>query len=390
VSAKVTIAPEVLEWARQRAGLDLADLVKEFPKLKEWEQGEGDPTFTFKQLEKLAQKTHVPLGMLFLSTPPEEQLPINDFRTLPGASLNRPSPNLLETIYTCQRRQDWYRNYLQSQEAEGAKAYVGSVTLKDDITQVAAQIREEIGLSLEERAKMKDWEETWRTFIDKVERLGILVMVNGVVGNNTRRKLDPEEFRGFALVDPIAPLIFINGADTKAAQMFTLAHELAHVWLGEEGVSNVQISDFPAQKTIESWCNKVAAEILVPLSLFRGEYQNNEELMTEVKRLAKTYKVSSLVSLRRVYDLGIIDSKTLSENYIKELGILKKKNLNQDPTKKGGGNYYSNLNRKLGKQFLKAVVTNTLEGGTTFQEAFRVLDVSAPTFDRVAQSLRPD
>lgn len=158
---------------------------------------------------------------MFLPEPPEEHIPIPDFRTMRDARLRRPSPDLLDTIYLCQQRQDWFHDF-----AVGAgynkRAFVGSLAPGTDVRTAADAIRKQLAFSTDARRQSPTWTEAVRAFIQLAEDLGALVMVSGVVGNNTHRKLDPEEFRGFALVDDYAPLIFVNGADTKAAQMFTL------------------------------------------------------------------------------------------------------------------------------------------------------------------------
>ena len=130
----------------------------------------------------------------------------------------------------------------------------------------------------------------------QADALGVLVMVSGVVGSNSRRTLDPEEFRGFALADSIALLVFINGSDTKSAQMFTLAHELAHLWLGSSGVSDAEALNVSGQDT-ERWCNRVAAEVLVPIHLLQADYSERIRLSDEINRLARRFKVSTLGSL---------------------------------------------------------------------------------------------
>jgi len=381
VSSRVAVNPDLLGWAMQRAGVSADALVGKFPKLREWLTGELAPTL--RQLEAFASATHTAIGLLFLPQPPEELLPIPDFRTLPQARLSRPSADLLDTIYLCQQRQAWYRDH---QRLYGAQplAFVGSASVADEVADIVAGIARTIGFDVVERRQLSNWSEALRRLIAQIEEAGVLVMVSGVVGSNTRRPLVVEEFRGFALADTFAPLIFINGKDSKAAQMFTLAHELAHLWLGESGISDAQAATRPDEVT-ERWCNSVAAELLVPLEALRQIHQPGYALQEEMQRLARWFKVSTLVIVRRLYDLGVLDEATLWRVYREELERVKALAVREG----GGGDFYNSLGARVSKRFASAVVGSTLEGQTPFTDAFRMLGIKkSATFYEEARRLR--
>jgi Zn-dependent peptidase ImmA (M78 family) len=375
---RVDVKPELLRWAWERAGFDLSEVARRVPQLVSWYRRKARPTL--KQIENFARITRTPVGYLFLDTPPLETVPIPDLRTIGGTPVGRPSPDLLDTIYLCQQRQDWYRDYARS-IGERPLPFVGSVGLEADVVRVAAEMRTKLGLDLEERRRMPTWTEALRTFIERADSLGVLVMVSGIVGNNTRRKLNPAEFRGFALCDDLAPLVFINGADTKAAQMFTLAHELAHLWLGESALSDVGPASQP-RPGIEVWCNRVAAEVLVPLGVFQNEVQPGAELVAELDRLARVFKVSTLVVLRRLYDAGVISRDGFDAAYGEELERLR------SMPRGRGGDFYLTQASRLGKRFARALVASTLEGQTLHRDAFRLLGISKlATFRDLGQTL---
>ena len=374
---RIGIKPEMLTWARERARLDVQDLLNRFPKIIEWEEGKTRPTL--KQLEAFAKKAHLPLGALFLPEPPKEEIPIPDFRTMTHVPYDRPTPDLLETIFICQQRQEWYRDYLRRQQTEEL-GFVGKTTIEADIIEVAKDIRETINLNLEQRQQVRTWTEALRLFVDRVEEMGILVMASGVVGSNNYRKLDPEEFRGFVLVDKFAPLIFINANDTKSAKMFTLSHELAHIWLGESGISNIQAERIPDEET-ERWCNRVAAEILVPVEELKNAYDAGSPLNAEMERLAQRFKVSTLVILRRIFDLGAIDRDTFWETWNAELERL----LKIERRGGSGGDFYRTLGGRISRRFANAVVISALEGQTLFRDAFKMLGIKRnSTFFEIA------
>ncbi len=356
----------ILQWALRRARLDELTVERRFRKWPLWLTGEAQPTL--RQLEDFARMTHTPIGYFFLSEPPELELPIPDFRTLRDEGLSAPSSELLDTLYLCEQRQDWYRDYARM---HGLKplSFVGSATIEQKPEDVAVLIRKTLGFLVAGRQSLSSWTEALGQMISKAEEVGVLVMASGIVGSNSHRKLRVDEFRGFVLVDELAPLVFLNAADSKAAQMFTLAHELAHIWLGESGISDSIAGDIPEQ-AIERWCNRVAAELLVPIIDLRREYNKTEALSSEIQRLAKLFKVSTLVLLRRLFDAGFIDKLILWKTYHEEL-----KRIRSLDNSSGGGNFYRTLGARAGKRFAHAVLSSTLEGQTLFQDAFRMLGI---------------
>lgn len=380
MTVRVEVQPDLLIWAVQRAGWPEEAIASKAPNLEKWLAGSKP---TLKQLESFAHSTHVPLGYLFLSEPPEEELPVEDMRTLANREVRTPSANLLDTIYQCQSRQDWYREYLESHEAPEV-GFVGSADPNSSAESIADHIRRLLSFELPDRSAIASQEDPRRYLIDRIEDCGVLVMVNGVVGSDTHRKLDPTEFRGFALVDKLAPLIFVNGADTRAAQLFTLIHEFAHVWLGGSALSDALMVQ-KSNNHAEIWCNKVAAEVLVPISSIRTEYRGSASL-SEIERLARKYRSSTLVILKRLYDAHFLSWEQFDAAYRNERERILSAMASRRSTP--GGNYYNTQPLRLSRRFARAVVNDTFEGRTSFREAYHLLGTKKhSTFENLANDL---
>ncbi|MPZ68863.1 MAG: ImmA/IrrE family metallo-endopeptidase [Actinobacteria bacterium] len=379
MTVRVEVQPELLAWAKKRSRAESTQLIKRFPKLEAWEGGKAHPTL--KQLEDFARATHTPMGFLLLPQPPDEQVPLPDFRTFAEAALEQPSADLLDTLFLCEQRQEWYREYARSLKEERL-SFVGSLTLNTNVEQAASDMQELLRFALDERGF--SWADALRTLSERAENLGVLVMISGVVGSNTHRKLDPKEFRGFAIVDDLAPLVFINGSDTKAAQIFSLAHELAHLWLGESALSNVEVADIEGNE-IERWCNQVAAEFLVPLSNLENAFNPEAPLTHELERLARSFRVSTLVIVRRIHDTGYLAGEDYWAAFEAERDRVLKLMGEGGP---GGGNFYNTQPVRVSKRFSRAVITSTLEGRTLYRDAMRLLGVKkVATFQELSQHL---
>jgi Zn-dependent peptidase ImmA (M78 family) len=376
---RVAVQPALLTWACQRARLDEAALTARFPRFQAWLAGDAQPTL--RQLEQFAQATHAPLGYFFLPAPPQEAVPIPDFRTM-GQGVPRLSADLLDVIYTCQTRQSWYRDEARV-NGEAPLPFVGSLTLATEPADAAELVRKTIGFSVQARAECPTWSDALRLFIAQAEEIGVMVMVSGVVMNNNTRHLDPREFRGFALADAIAPLVFINGADSKAAQMFTLSHELAHLWLGQTALSDAAMP-VTTDHVTENWCNRVAAELLVPQGEFRAALRRDEPLDVALQRLARHFKVSSLVLLRRMLDVGWLDRDTFWDSYRAEEARLR----DLADRNAGGGDFYRTTVARVSRRFAQSLVASTLEGRTLYRDAFRMLGIAKPgTFNELGRTL---
>ena len=317
VSQRVTVSPGILEWARERAKMEIEELLskQDFQYLREWENGTRHPTLT--QLEKYAKATCTPIGFFFLSEPLDEPVPLPDFRTHTDPTMERPSAYLLDTVYLCQQRQAWYREYAQANREEPV-AFVGTCSTATVTATVEAVeiLRKTLGIRFPDRDTSPIPARALPQLASSAEDAGVLVMRNKYVRNSTQN-LDPKEFRGFTLADPYAPLVFVNSADTKTVQLFTLAQELTHLLLGQTALNTPSLREKPPNET-EHWCTDVAIEFLLPRHAFEEAIDPMTDLETEINRLARELGTSTLLILRRMHDLGKIDRENFHATYTSE------------------------------------------------------------------------
>lgn len=379
--SRIEVSPNVLRWARERAGMALSDLEGKFPHVRDWESEAAQPTL--RQLEQFAKATRVPFGYLFLPEPPEMPLPFADFRTLESRRPQGISPELMDTIQLMQRRQAWLREERIEAEVDPLD-FVGAATPTDDPEAIAREMRRVVGLDDGWAEGVRTWSEAITALRNAIEELGVMAVINGVVGNNTRRKLDVGEFRGFALSDPYAPLIFVNGADAKSAQMFTLAHELAHLWLGEAGEGLSGFQDLrPDGGEVEKFCDRAAAEFLVPAVELRHGWPEVADLDKPFEKLASRFKVSPVVIGRRALDLRLIEREEFFSFY-RDYTQNEYRKKSSGPS---GGDFYNNQNTRVGRLFACHVIRAAKEGRIGFKEAYDLSGLQGGTFQQYAQKL---
>jgi Zn-dependent peptidase ImmA (M78 family) len=284
-------------------------------------------------------------------------------------------------------KRDWYLDQLDQAGTEPLE-FVSSFNTNSGVSDVARDISERVGIGERLRKEAGSWDEYLRLIVAGAEEAGVLVMRSGIVGSNTRRSLSVNEFRGFALVNPFAPLVFINAKDSKAAQIFTFAHELAHIWIGQEGVSNPDLYRRTPPSQIEQICNAIAAEILVPADEFKSRWNAKRGTTLEKsEELARSFRVSGPVILRRAKDSDFISLNELFEllrRHEEKVEALEKK---KEEEESGGGNFYNNLWARNGIKLTSALLNAARSQAINSLEAARLLNVKASTLPKLIERM---
>lgn len=370
----------MLSWARQRSGLDVGTLAKKVPvhsdRLAAWERGDEEDRPTFRQAQRLADQLHIPFGYLFLDSPPSEEMPLPDLRTRHGLLHLQPSPDFLEVLYDALRKQEWYRDYLREQDAVPLP-FIGKYSVQTASGVIANDIKRTLSINDDLRRGADDNDHYFRLLVQKCEDARIAVLRNSVVGNNTHRPLSSEEFQGFAMADPIAPLVFVNQKDYLSAQIFTLLHEIAHLWLGDTGVSDPEYLNAPdtVDNVNQRLADQVAADVLVPVDDFslRWDSEYGSDIGSRLDRLRRYFKVSAFVLLRRAYELQKVTFQEYREEYDAQRAQIKPKSAT------GGGGGYSTILSRNSKMVSAAVLRSVRDGSLALGEGATLLNVRSAT-----------
>ncbi len=380
----VSIAPEMLNWIIQKAQFQNVNS-SVYELLNKWLSGEKEPTFN--QVEDMSKKINIPFGYFFLNKPPVEECKIVEYRTVDSISLREPSRNLIDVLDMMSDAQEWMIDYLKDNEHEPLD-FVGCGKRMSSAGEIAHDIREELDLTVSWYESSKNIADSFRHLRRCFENKGIMIMMSGTVGSNTHRKLDVDEFRAFTLVNEYVPLIFINTCDSESGKLFSLLHEAAHIWLGEDSFYNEQYGSSVSVSQLEQMCNAVAAEVLVPNMIFIEKWNEvSGTAFEKVETLAKFFKCSKYVVARKACDNGKINKDKYNEIVTLLVENYQKWREEQKDSKGSGGDYYRTLGSKLDHRFVKALEQSAEAGRTQYTEIYRLTNTNRKTFSRLVNEI---
>jgi Zn-dependent peptidase ImmA (M78 family)/transcriptional regulator with XRE-family HTH domain len=377
-----SIQPRILTWARETAGLSLDDAARALgltdargrtggQRLEGMELGEDEPTRPV--LLKMARTYRRPLLVFYLAEPPKAGNRGQDFRTLPGHE--KFNPELDALLRDIKARQGLIRSMLEDDKAEPLE-FVSSATIDFSPPKLAARMAERLNFSLARYRATKTPDEAFTYLRETIEASGVYVLLLGNLGSH-HTNIPVEVFRGFALADNIAPLIVINDQDSRAAWSFTALHELAHLWLGQTGISGTE-----GENMIERYCNDVAGEFLLPASEIRQLAPvlkvSVATVAEQIGPFAQAHRVSRAMVAYKLYRAGMIGKTmwaALDQRFKDHYLQFKQREAEKNRTTEGGPNYYVVRRHRVGHALLGLVRRSLDEGTITYTKASRVLGV---------------
>ena len=358
----------MIAWAIRRAGYDVTVYLSEHPDIDAWYRLEKQPTE--KQLEEFAKRIHIPYGYLFLNEPSQEEVPIPMFRGNAGdGDFNL---NVYDTVLTVQRRQEWLTDYLTENEYEICSC-VGIITIQTPISEAVSVLRRLLQLEGDWAFACRDSSNAVNYLTEQIEELGIAVSFNSGVENNNRREIPVEECRGFALVNNVAPFIFVNNKDSKTAQLFTLIHETTHILLGTSAGFGGDLDKI--HDATERYCDKVAAVFLMPSDLVKSNWCG-------ITATAKKFKVSELAMARRANELRLINREEYRAFYLEY-------QQRPIPVKKssGFGDFYATATKRVGRLLAMHIINAVNSRQLDHLQAYRLTGMYGDTYQTFVKKL---
>ncbi|HRG07969.1 MAG TPA: XRE family transcriptional regulator [Cyclobacteriaceae bacterium] len=381
---KANITPKVLKWARESARMTEEVAAAKVPisveKLKEWEDGVSLPTI--RQAEILAKAYRRPFALFFLPDVPRDFQPLQDFRNKDAKPLSTGSIFIIREI---QQKQAWIRDVYE-ESRETPLSFVGRFNLQSNPISVANDILSTLQIIPSKYSKdnpINEW-------IDKAESKGVFISRTSFI--HSKLKLDSDELQGFSIADNYAPFVFVNSDDWNAPQLFTLVHELAHIWIAASGISN-EIEPEPKHKDklhpIELFCNEVAANALMPLDIMRSFPNSIYESSNSIFKTSKELGISSFAFLYRALSLNLISvdkyRKLKRDADVEFKAFLKREEEKKEKQKlkKGGPDYYRLLVNKNSHLFTQVVMDAFRGGAIEPTQASSLLNTQINNFSKL-------
>lgn len=374
----IPVNPDVLRWFIEDSQVDILELDLRFPHLDDWLSNKNDPSLS--QLEKLSSFLHIPFGQLLLNEPPKTNQFAVEFRTINSKLPHSPSKNLSDVLNTMDRNSQWMSEYRLSQGYKPI-GFIGGFKNMNTFEALVTEARSLLNLESIWFQNVRDSAAALSLLRERMESLGVLIMFSGIVGANTKRKLEINEFRAFSLVDHYAPVVFINSNDSPSGRLFSLMHEFFHLFLGEDSI----VTEPYDQAKAETVCNEAAAEFLAPRQYIDTVWTASDDAYLQTQRLSSTFHISPLATVIRLNHLKYVGASLVEKIREETEEALKRLTANRDG---GGGNFWNTKLYGISHPFAEAVICEAKSGNIPYVEAYRFLGVSkGSVFDSYAEKV---